>query len=152
MSKAIKYTGIIILILIPWLWLLFDMSSLVWQFTHCGDQRVYDVSRRVTAPDESKTALLTRSVAFDMNYRLYIVDNEIMSASCEPDKALWISRDYNPDTRDNWHEDVEWSTDSSIIAISVEGTYVYAYDFSAEKPIDNPADIQRLLDSQRIWH
>jgi hypothetical protein len=73
-----------------------------------------------------------------------------MSASCEPDKALWISRDYNPDTRDNWHEDIEWSADSNIIAVSIEGTYVYAYDFSAEKAIDNPADIQRLLESHRI--
>jgi hypothetical protein len=82
-----------------------------------------------------------------MNYRLYIVKDEAMSASCVPSEALWVSRDYNPDTRDNWHEDLEWSADSSIIAVIIDGQYSYANNFNSNEKINDPASIQYLLES-----
>jgi hypothetical protein len=103
-----------------------------------------DVARRVTAPDGSKTALLLRDFFFiDLNFHLFIVKAPYADP---PDlrKALWVSQDYLPDTI-NWHEDIEWSADSSVIAVIVEDQYVFAYDFELDQRLEDPEAIRRLL-------
>jgi len=145
MSKSLRRVGIILLVLIPWLLLTIAIGGPVWRDLQCGFPLTFDIARRVTAPDESKTAVLVRVIGFDMNYRLYIVKGNVVTPSCEADE-LWISTDFNPDTRLNLHEDLQWSNDSSIIAVTIEGQYTYAYNFSSEKEVDDPVTIQSLLE------
>jgi hypothetical protein len=107
-----------------------------------------DVSRRLTAPDSSKTALLERHYGFDLNFRLYIVGN--YSAALPNFKAaIWGSKDFDLDTRRSWHEDLEWSADSSIIAVRLEDHYVFAYDFLSKEAIKEPQRIEDMLKSRK---
>ncbi len=124
-----------------------------------------DVVRRITAPDGKKTAILVRSYGsfLDLNFMLYITDDEMADiidstgrASFIVDsrfvnkdtaiwikRALWISHDYEPTTNRNWHEDIVWSDDASVIAVTVEEEYVFAYDFNTEQRYE---EAERILD------
>jgi len=116
--------------------------------------RDFDVSRRLTAPDQSKTALLVREYAFDLNFLLFIDDHDRTALPPFFEAALWRSGDFNPETHVNFHEDLEWSNDSSVIAVIIDGNYEYAYDFKlarqyealgTEDALSNEIAIQRLL-------
>ena len=124
-----------------------------------------DVVRRITSPDWSKTAILVRSYAslMDLNFALYITDDEFADVTRSnedasfitdgdlPDRALWIQRalwispDYEPTTHRNWGEDVVWSKDGTVVAVTIEGQYVFAYDFQTEQRYEDPAQIRSLL-------
>jgi len=117
-------------------------------FSNVGFLRAIDVSRRVTAPDWSMTALLTREYHFDANLRLWIVDDPYADVPEEVAQALWTSRDYMPDPQENWHEDMEWSKDSSIIAVTMNGQYVFAYDFDTDQRLEDAGHIPSLMESR----
>ncbi len=127
-----------------------------------------DVVRRITAPDGKKTAILVRSYGsfLDLNFALYITDDEMADitdsteqASFVADdelanmkdaalwikRALWISQDYELTTRRNWHEDIVWSDDASIIAVTLEEQFVFAYDFSTGQRYEEAEEILDLL-------
>ena len=106
----------------------------------------YDVSRRLSSPDGTKTVLLVRDYAFDLNFKLFVVDNSYDSAP-KTKSYLWVSRDYNPETDQNFHEDLEWSEDSSVIAVIIESEYVFAYDFEMKKEYKDNGGIIQLLES-----
>ena len=58
-------------------WILLFFSNWLWfevarsPFT----TKVYDVSRRMTSPDGKRSVLLVRDFAFDLNFRLFSVDD-----------------------------------------------------------------------------
>jgi hypothetical protein len=104
-----------------------------------------DVARRVTAPSGQQTALLVRALFFDLNFRLYLVDIPADPVPCQVTEALWSSPDYEPTTRRNWHEEIEWSADSAILAVRIEQEYVFAYDFSSGQATDDSNQIEQLL-------
>jgi hypothetical protein len=57
----------------------------------------YDISRRLSSPDGTKTGLLVRDYAFDLNFKLFLVDRSYDPAP-KSDSYLWVSHDYNPET------------------------------------------------------
>lgn len=62
------------------------------------------------------------------------------------ERALWISKDYEPTTQRNWREDIVWSSDSVIIAVLIEGEFVYAFDISEKVAYEGePEQIQDIL-------
>lgn len=112
-----------------------------------------DVARRVTSPDWSRTALLVRSYGFldhDLNFKLSIIEHKDGRGSFGKGGEIWRTPDSDSNTRLNWHEEIEWSKDSSVIAVSLEGRYAFAYDFSASQGIKEPERIRSLLDSRSI--
>ena len=127
-----------------------------------------DVVRRVTAPDGKKTAILVRSYGslLDLNFALYISDDNRVDVKDSTTKAsfvtdaelsnmddkaiwikraLWISDDYEPTTSRNWHEDIVWSNDGAVIAVIIEGQYVFAYDFDTGQRHEDSGSIDELL-------
>jgi hypothetical protein len=128
-----------------------------------------DVARRVTSPNGTKTAILARSYdsLMDLNFALYVANDEFadVSGSSEdasfitkseatnsPDsvlwiqRALWISPDYEPTTQRNWHEDVVWSEDGTVVAVTIEGQFVFAYDFQTGQQYEDSVQIRGLLE------
>ena len=127
-----------------------------------------DVVRRVSAPNGGRTAILVRSYAsfLDLNFVLYVSDDRYIDISDSTsdasfvtdaeiaetgdmafwiERALWISPDYEPTTSRNWHEDIIWSQDSSIIAVTIDDQYVFAYDFETKQRYEQEDEIQDLL-------
>jgi hypothetical protein len=104
-----------------------------------------DVARRLTAPDGHITALLERDLHFDLNFRLYLVDVARAPAPTDVKQALWSSQDYPPTTHRNWNEELRWSTDSSVIAVSIGETYVFAYDLRTKQRLEDHTQIGQLL-------
>lgn len=104
-----------------------------------------DVARRLTAPNGQKTALLVRDYHFDLNFRLYMIDTPTAFPPRTAQEALWSSQDYNPVTDHNWHEDLEWSADSALIAVRIDQQYVFAYDFTTEQQYVDPDRIRQLI-------
>lgn len=149
--KVVKYI-LIIFFVVSWL----IMFLLACNAFIIGLGGLRDVSRRVTSPDQSKTALLERSVGFDLNFVLFIKEGYSRhsrgSLPRDYSEALWFSRDYNPSTLDNWHEDIEWSSDSSVIAVIIDGEYVFAYDFSLDQRYEDSEHIESLLKSRSDVH
>jgi hypothetical protein len=128
-----------------------------------------DIARRVTSPNESKTAILVRSYAsfLDLNFALYITDDQFADITdSEEDasfisdselaslteqaiwirRALWISQDYEPTTRKNWREDVVWSEEGTVVAVTIEERYVFAYDILSGQHYEDPEKIRNLLE------
>lgn len=145
-QKRWERTTLLVLLILPWFLLCGFMFV---TFQQSFQQALFafgprDVSRRLTAPDSSKTALLERDYGFDLNFRLYIVSDYRASL---PDfkAAIWGSKDYDLDTRRSWHEDLEWSADSSVIAVRIEDQYVFAYDFVSSEAIKEPERIEKVL-------
>ena|SRR5215207_5742945 len=144
-KTALSVFGIVSWILLFFLsWALFEIVRSPFSVN------AYDVSHRLTSPDGKKTALLVREFAFDLNFRLFIMDDSYDRAPSDSKEALWSSRDYNPDPSINWHEDLEWSKDSSVIAVIIEGDYVFAYDFDLKKEYKDAGEIKQLLESNNI--
>lgn len=110
----------------------------------------YEYSRWITAHDQSKTAVLVRDYSLDLNFRLFIVDRYAPQIPTDVTQALWSSRDYEPTTYRTWQEDIEWSGDSSVVAVTLEGAYVFAYDFSTGQKVEDPDNIQKLLEEHKL--
>jgi hypothetical protein len=150
MSKSKLKTILLILGIATWIFLFF--SNWLWfevarsPFTTKG----YDVSRRMTSPDGKKSMILVRDYAFDLNLRLFIVDDVGDPAPSDFKDALWSSRDYNPDPGMNLREDLEWSKDSSVIAVTIDGEYIFAYDFNSNEKFEDQESIKQLLESRNI--
>lgn len=150
MSKSKLKTILLILGIATWIFLFF--SNWLWfevarsPFTTKG----YDVSRRMTSPDGKKSMILVRDYAFDLNLRLFIVDDVGDPTPSDFKDALWSSRDYNPDPGMNLHEDLEWSKDSSVIAVTIDGEYIFAYDFNSNEKFEDQESIKQLLESRNI--
>ena len=148
-SKSKIKTILLILGIVTWILLFF--SNWLWfevarsPFT----TKVYDVSRRMPSPNGKRSVLLVRDFAFDLNFRLFSVDDVGDPAPSDFKNALWSSRDYNPDPGINRHEDLEWSKDSSVIAVTIDGEYVFAYDFSLNENIEEDEErIKQLLETR----
>lgn len=157
---------VIVFFAITWLFLcannIYLLSKFYQENTGFGP---IDVVRRVTSPDWTKTAILVRSYAsmIDLNFVLYITDNKFADVTKYNEdgsflkgsdltdgplwiqRALWISIDYEPTTDKNWHEDVIWSEDGTIVAVIIEEQYVFAYDFQSRQKFENSEQIQSLL-------
>ena len=65
-------------------------------------------------------------------------------------RALWMSTDYEPTTHKNWREDIEWSGDSTVVAVIIEDEYVFACDFTSETGIQASENIRKLLEERDI--
>jgi hypothetical protein len=113
-----------------------------------------DVSRRVTSPNGQRTAILVRDLGYpDLNFKLFIggpgraAGTYIAAPLLEEDNGtlIWVSRDYEPTTLENWHEDIDWAADSSLIVVSIQGRPVFAYDFATSQEIEDRAQIEHLL-------
>ncbi len=167
-KKAIK----IFLIAIPWLLVCGYAIFAYYRFMTESPFGPLDVSRRVTAPNSEKTAMLVRSRGsfIDLNFALYVTDGseaDFMdigekaefytddkwsyrgSAPLWITRALWTSHDYDPDTRINWHEDIVWSNDSQILAVIVEDEYLFAYDFGSSLGSEDSQTIISLLEAHK---
>ena len=128
-----------------------------------------DVARRVTSPDWSRTAILVRSYdsLLDLNFALYITDDEFADVTRRDEdatfvttrevtdltdsplwiqRALWISPDYEPTTQRNWYEDVVWREDGEVVAVTIEGQFVFAYNFETGQQYEDSTQIQALLE------
>jgi hypothetical protein len=128
-----------------------------------------DIVRRVTAPDGKKTAILVRSYGsfIDLNFVLYVSDDRMVDvtdsttnatfiadtklsnmsdAAIWIKRALWISGDYEPTTSRNWREDIMWSSDGMIIAVTVEENYIFAHDFGTGQRYEDSERIAELLE------
>lgn len=81
-----------------------------------------------------------------MNFRLFILEDSNSPAPKDFKDALWSSPDYHTNTSINWHEDIEWSKDSSIVAVIIEDQYVFAYNFDLKKEYENAGEIKQLLE------
>lgn len=112
--------------------------------------KIYDVSRRMTSPNGEASVILVRDYAFDLNLRLFLVDDVGDPPPNDFKDALWSSHDYNPDPGMNLHEDLEWTKDSSVVAVTIDGKYVFAYDFNSHKKIEDPESIKQLFESRTI--
>ena len=110
---------------------------------------IHDVSSRLMSPNGERVALLVRNYDYDLNFRLYITDDYFAEPPFNSSDSLWLSYDYNPDDRSvNLHEDLEWSQDSSVIAVIIDGEHVFAYDFSSSKKIEDQEGIKKLFESR----
>jgi hypothetical protein len=132
----------LVLLILPWILLCGFIFVTYQQALFAFGPR--DVSRRLTAPDFSKTALLERDYGFDLNFRLYIVTKSTAPLP-DFDAAIWQSKDLDLDTRRSWYEDLEWSADSSVIAVILEDQHVFAYDFASEESVTDPQRIEDML-------
>ncbi len=108
----------------------------------------YKYSRWAMAHDRSKTAVLVRDYFFDLNFRLFIIDPYSGEVPDDIKKALWTSRDYEPTTYRNLREDIEWSRDSSVVAVTIEGEYAFAHDFTTGRNLEDPDQIRSLLEER----
>ncbi len=109
-----------------------------------------DVARRLTAPNGQKTALLVRDYHFDLNFRLYMVDSPRALPPSTVQEALWSSPDYNPVTDHNWYEELEWSADSSVVAVRIEQQYMFAYDFATSQEYTDSIRIRQLMTKRAV--
>ena len=101
-----------------------------------------DVSRRLMSPDRTKTAILIRRHAFDLNFKV-----DVKSGSKK--KNLFYSHDYFPDLTINWNENIEWSADSSLLVLTIHEPdanepFTWAYDFKEKKELSNIQVIKSL--------
>ena len=101
-----------------------------------------DISRRIMSPDRTKTAMLIRKHAFDLNFKLEV-------KSGRKKKKLFFSHDYYPDLTINWNENIEWSADSSLLVLTIHEPdanepFMWAYDFKEKKELPNIQLIKSL--------
>ena len=109
-----------------------------------------DVAKRISSPDYTKTALLIRRNAFDLNYAVRIQEGQMGFDI----KTLHWTRDFLPNIRVNWDEELIWSYDSSILVMSVdnefdeEEKYMWAYDFKDNKEYKDEILITEILNTR----
>ena len=106
-----------------------------------------DVAKRISSPDYTKTALLIRRFAFDLNFAVKIKKGPLT-------KTLHWTRDFYPDDWVNWNEELVWSYDSSFLVMSVdnpfddEEKYMWAYDFKDDNEYADETLILEILNSR----
>ena len=101
-----------------------------------------DVSRRIMSPDRTKTAILIRRHAFDLNFKVDV-------KSGRKKKKLFFSHDYYPDLTINWNENIECSADSSLLVLTIREPdanepFMWAYDFKEKKELSKNQVIKSL--------
>jgi hypothetical protein len=113
-----------------------------------------DVSLRLASPDYKRTALLVSS---DSGSERYVIV-EILRADIVPTtkyeligekgkKRIFRSKAYDPDLRINLHENIEWSSDSSLLVLTIDARpqpFKWAYDFQTDKEVMIPERIEAL--------
>ena len=107
-----------------------------------------DVAKRIQSPDNTKIARLIRRKAFiDLNFFVEIKNGLTF-------RQLHKSRDFSPDKRVDWNEQLIWSYDSSLLYMSVDNQfdnlekYVWAYDFKHNKEYTTESVIMEIMDSR----
>ena len=146
--KKINKLAIILICISLGCWLLFRVAVLCSFFVSIYFQTHIDVAKRIESPDRTKTALLIRRPSWiDLNFLIEIKDG-IFS------KDLHKSKDFSPDSRVDWNEELIWSYDSSFLVMSVdnefdeEEKYMWAYDFKDNKEYTDEAKIMEILNSR----
>jgi hypothetical protein len=94
---------------------------------------IEDASKRIESPDDLKTALLVRRLAFDLSFDPKIVDGNRT-------QKIYTSPDYDTFTVIVEDERIRWSRDSSLLVCASVGIrknsppHAWAFDFSAIAP------------------
>ncbi|MHC4455880.1 MAG: hypothetical protein ACYS0I_02130 [Planctomycetota bacterium] len=131
------FFGTYVLLLISFLW---PYVNLIMPFGPIHT----DIAKRIESPDGSKTALLIRRQAFDLNFWVKIKEKGIT-------KTIHFSRDFIPDSRADWNEKIVWSNDSSLLVLMVDDVqnnnekYMWAYDFKDKKEYFDKEKIVDIL-------
>jgi hypothetical protein len=105
---------------------------------------ISDVSKRLESPDHTKTALLIRRKAFDLNFLVQVKSGWRTS-------TLYNSPDYNTDPTIDWNERIQWSSDSTLLVFSTDEIPSYfksktwAYDFRNNVAVTEQERIFSLL-------
>lgn len=143
-SKAIFTTTYVLLVLF-FLWQTL-LGSLINEFIPMGP--IYtDVAKRITSPDGTKTALLIRRNAWDLNFAVKIKEGL-------KTKTLHWSRDFEPVRKADFNEKIIWSDDSSFIVLTVDDVrhnnekYMWAYDFRDGKEYYDKDTIISIMNSR----
>lgn len=150
-----------ILLLFFFLWQIL-LRPLIDEFIPMGP--IYtDVAKRIKSPDGTKTAILIRRNAWDLNFAVKIKENLTT-------RTLHWTGDFAPNLAADWNEKLVWSDDSSFIVLTVEEpphrryytdvfgnktgyyeqneTYIWAYDFRNGKEYDDKEKITSILSSR----
>jgi hypothetical protein len=105
---------------------------------------ISDVSKRLESPDHTKTALLIRRKALDLNFLVRVKGGGNTS-------TLYFSPDYNNDPTVDWNERIQWSNDSSLLVFSTDEIHSYsksrpwAFDFRNNVAVTDQERIFSLL-------
>ena len=124
-------------------WLLLLGYFIISQFGPFGPI-ISDVSRRLEAPDHTKTALLIKRKAFDLNFVVKVEDGLRTS-------TLYFSPDYNTDPTIDWNERIQWSHDSSLLVFSTDAippyfpAKIWAFDFGNSVAVTDREKIMSML-------
>jgi hypothetical protein len=105
----------------------------------------FEYSRWVLSPDSSRTAVLVRDYYFDLNFRLFIVDPHSKEIPRDVKQAIWTSRDYPLSDYQEFDDDIHWSRDSAVVAVTIDDEFVFAYDFGTSQEFREPDEIISLL-------
>jgi hypothetical protein len=109
---------------------------------------ISDVSKRLESPDGTKTALLIRRKAFDLNF-------VVMVRSGLKTSTLYFSPDYNTDPKIDWNEKIKWSGDSSVLVFSTDavppfGPEIWAFDFQNNTAVKDREKVRALLNERQV--
>ena len=122
-----------------------------------------DVAKRIESPDGTKTALLIRNNAWDLNFAVKIKEGL-------KTRTFHWTGDFVPDIAADWNEKIVWSDDSSFIVLTVDEPshrgyyidvfgnktghyeqnekYIWAYDFKNGKEYYDKETILNILSSR----
>ena len=144
-SKKVIFRGTYVFLFLFFLWQIL-LRPLIDEFMPMGPIRT-DVAKRIESPDGTKTALLIRRNGWDLNFAVKIKENLRT-------KTLHWSRDFVPDLKADWNEQIVWSDDSSFIVLTVDDVqnsnekYMWAYDFRSRKEYYDKDEIISILSSR----
>jgi len=107
-----------------------------------------DVAKRIESPDSSKTAILIRRQAFDLNF--YVDIKKGLRT-----RKLHRSRDFYPNSQLDFNEKIVWSNDSNLLVLMIDDVsgnnekYMWAYDFRDKKEYyDNDKITEMMLEKK----
>ncbi|MCP4537188.1 MAG: hypothetical protein GY832_08565 [Chloroflexi bacterium] len=151
-SKVIVKVFFIITWLVLFGYFIFDVMIypyMIIPFRQLAFVNRISVSQRVVSPDDSRIALLEQADFFDTNFLLYILDwDHCSDIPTDVADAIWVSPDCLPGIDCLSQQNVEWSKDSSVIAVIMGEEYTYAYDFGTGEEWKNAEYIRDLLESR----
>jgi len=145
-TKKVVLTATYIFLLFFFLWHVL-LKPLIDEFIPLGGPISADVAKRIVSPDRTKTALLIRRNAFDLNFAVKIKKGLFT-------KTLHWTRDFIPDRTADWNEQIIWSDDSDFIIMTVDDVrnnnekYMWAYSFSNGKEYYDKDIIMNILSSR----
>jgi hypothetical protein len=114
----------------------------------------HDVSLRLASPDYRKIAFLINSNSGSERYVIVemltagIISTtkyELIADRCK--RRIFRSKIYDPDLRIDLHENIEWSSDSSLLVLTIDAQsepFKWAYDFQTDHEVVNPDRIEAL--------